>query len=1564
MEPSVSFDDDSSVSMEESRRQRLGLFGVSHSTIIRPSTSFTPKLPDYDGPKWFELPETEASSLSGKAPKLNNASVFSQSLPVLTVRREIQSADGTRPRPLPSYIEPRRVRVRNVTEDPASPMRMSIAKRKNKRPKTSEKRPTRIPDAAVPSWTGRGLDKDLSRQHDTPDEVDLETQWHTGKTHMLGRVGASRKTKTVGHVGPSLGPQVNLDQWGTWEMELRESLELEFPEELTEEEIERRRSMLVEGAAGMNVGGAGATQLQVGAETDDEEDEEEQLLDWPSASRRVRNHLNQLQIIVEKALARKIFEAWPEVESAFNLRREEGVTITPHPSMWLTHDEFLVLLKHEDLLLNAQDTIRVCQRTYWGDEEYGDLTYKRFYEEWWPNEADRKKWEPLAIKKREERKAERAKQARERKAFEAAMERKRGMAIAMMRGALNNYMMTKGMNTPTERNEAKALLHKMLTLSDELEPPPRVVDLTNARSVIIEAHCSARGLDGLTVGQAAQITHNYAVERLCCYARGMIVRVRMAKMEAMFLAAMMRLARNVTDRWRKYASFRMELRMRCQRKMKVWLGYLQSQQRKRLYFKGAFWPFYVWHREAHTMRIARDKTVFLLRVVRVHRQLRVFRALQRFWTTKRDRRDKVAAHLQLRLHRSAVQSLADWHQFASVKAAQMLVWRTKGKAMRMWHQNTALAKYVAVWRYWASGRRLCTTRSFRYFKNKLTRKKVPAFPRLLNMPWAAKLGNDLGVACEPTWLKLVQRDRYMLRINALQYKRLAPLVFTAWVAAIDWKKKKRFATWRGAHLVMMKAFDALHRVAILQKQERLAMLTPAELEKQKELELERVHERQQQRKERDRAAREDYKRQWTEDQTKRVKAMKRSRERMLRLTDQVTDHRLMVEHREASELKKAEKAEGRSLAVRALLKEETSATEGAVEGALSAADNLRRIRARVLHDAMVTAIDQAEATHMQTVLKGVLRALRLPMLTKRSVHLYNRAKLRNWCRLCARFHYLWRAMPTYRRLRTKWEIFNRWLRLLAVNMRYETPGLAEEITRRREIAGKLAALLEGNKGYHLACKDGGCFKPGQPFDQLRCAKGAAEGGRDGPSVHLETPEAVGRAAACTPHALFLRWAELTQFRMCWRRMVCANVERGKWRTVQRVFYAWRLELKPWDTRAARGQHAEPFLIQRADFDIHKLRCRLLKFQFNQESYRIRRLWDWKRSRAARIARATPTLKMLLHHMREQTTQRMALERTLLLKAFARRGQCDFTDVYHEPEGGLSGEPFADEAAPAHTRISQIVLLEEEAVVGLSLVKVAAAVAARSPLRGGTIGKHCVFELLENEHLVRIEGKAGRVINRIRFLTSAGRWSRWFGKTDMGDAFVLGGDEEAGDTIVGLTGRATRNTLDALGAVVRQTHDKEVFSDSWLNSEQEIGVTDAAPTDGVGPGGGGGGGPPVASIAETQFAHMLRMRACDVEAALHRAQALAKNMYSSGNHDCPEQLASLAMIKGEWASRRARQRRGEELPLAPVRRSASLSSPLLAAIVPLAAIARSASAVPLAAIAQCKECADVLRVLLL
>lgn len=685
--------------------------------------------------------------------------------------------------------------------------------------------------------------------------------------------------------------------------------------------------------------------------------------DWPEPAREVRGHLKDLQILVQKSLQRKLFEVWPFVEEAFG----RGVVheIVPNSNMFLNGEELAELLRSEDMFLVEADVQRVLVRSFWGkdDPRSAPLPYADFQAEWWPNDDDRLAWEPLALEKRKARAAEKARAAAQRREYEAQLARRRAAQAAVMKRALDTVLDTKALSTPAERVQGRLLLHRMLfgaKATESLAAPPLKINLRAARKKITDAYCSHKGLDGLTVVQATQIVHNYAAEFLQANCRRALVMKRMHKMQMMHKAALQRMVRNHFAAWHVVARWRISLKENCLRKVREWRYYLVQQKRRRQYFRVCFWPFYVWHRAAHRSHIARQKAVFLVRLDHNYTCIRHFKAWSRFVADKLARRAKVAEERVRRLRRAARRSLQFWHDYAQVRSAKLALWRNKGQVLRKRVLDCHMRKYFVVWRYYASSRGLILARSFRYFSAKLHRKKVPVFPRVLKTAWGRELPKgDLhkwcSTVCEVLWIKMAQKDRYAIRINAMCFRRLAPRIFKAWVTYCEDEKKNRFAIWRGALLVQRHAFSQFVARVRHSISAREGTLDPEEMRIADEAERRRVAERQRVQREKDQKARESYKQEWVDEEGWRKASMAAQRGQAERLRHQAIEQRKAALQREKREAAAKRRDGFRREEIRSYLADEKQKTaEACVEAQVTAKKLLQR-RAKELHDAMLKA---------------------------------------------------------------------------------------------------------------------------------------------------------------------------------------------------------------------------------------------------------------------------------------------------------------------------------------------------------------------------------------------------------------------------------------------------------------------------------------------------------------------------------------------------------------------------------------------------------------------------------
>ncbi|CAM9849638.1 unnamed protein product, partial [Discosporangium mesarthrocarpum] len=458
------------------------------------------------------------------------------------------------------------------------------------------------------------------------------------------------------------------------------------------------------------------------------------------------------------------------------------------------------------------------------------------------------------------------------------------------------------------------------------------------------------------------------------------------------------------------------------------------------------------------------------------------------------------------------------------------------------------------------------------------------------------------------------------------------------------------------------------------------------------------------------------------------------------------------------------------------------------------------------------------------LLRTCLRAWRLWYMDRVSISLYNRKRLRNWLRICARLRYLYRGMPLYRNLRSKWAVITALLSAVDSRLRYGTPDLLQTLRRRRELLLGFSHLLE--------------------------RRGLVPG-RYCPAVLL--PATLDR------RAILQRWVQYTQLQVA-SRMLCSSLRvRGRFRGSRVAFDGWRWGLPPsaaaaYRVRAPEGAEREKLAdVGRADKDLEgeegsdisamkygngrlndlerrgfgdfrdgfrhrgwdckwvvrgKKPLPELRAEADLEVMRRTVVAAWRGSlvrtivsrqrrhmtRLKRSARMEPTFKKFLQYHKWQASERVRTESRLLVDAFVNRGRLKFNDL--DPALALMPPPvsrgtsphdlipFRDPAVPGAYLASEVRIMTRigEGVVGIQLVVCGG---SGSGGLGGKEGTGKTQELDTHgsssgegrttqvhsfplhppiERLSRLECQHGDTVERLRVCTSTGRWSPWFGET--------------------------------------------------------------------------------------------------------------------------------------------------------------------------------------------------------
>lgn len=284
--------------------------------------------------------------------------------------------------------------------------------------------------------------------------------------------------------------------------------------------------------------------------------------------------------------------------------------------------------------------------------------------------------------------------------------------------------------------------------------------------------------------------------------------------------------------------------------------------------------------------------------------------------------------------------------------------------------------------------------------------------------------------------------------------------------------------------------------------------------------------------------------------------------------------------------------------------------------------------------------------------------------------------------------------------------------------------------------------------------------------------------------------------------------------------------------------------------------------------------------------RVRRFVARRLARVRREARQQPVLRAMLQAHRLRTHERLQVEQRLLFTAFDELGLPQWEDVATElvpaaarlhdrprhssraskrAEADREGAPFQDKGVAMGGTLHAVIVYCDGGVTGLQAELALCGTVVTAPLRGSGLGRPMRFELRPNETVAAVECRVAEfVLQRLRVTTSAGRVSPW-----LGDGDVAGADVSlhvpSNACMVGWAGRASRRCVHAVGLVCRRQLRQNVLVDCWPERHLPGGWTAARQ-----------------EAAQQQLAAMLRMRACDVELALDRCQALSRRMRSAGS----------------------------------------------------------------------------------
>ena len=493
---------------------------------------------------------------------------------------------------------------------------------------------------------------------------------------------------------------------------------------------------------------------------------------------------------------------------------------------------------------------------------------------------------------------------------------------------------------------------------------------------------------------------------------------------------------------------------------------------------------------------------------------------------------------------------------------------------------------------------------------------------------------------------------------------------------------------------------------------------------------------------------------------------------------------------------------------------------------------LRQKRGGMLVNAVYKVWEEVEQKYVKELATLCLRRMRIFVTQKNSLKLYKRRRLKNWLRICSRLRYLDRGMPLYYSMRVKWSTLNRWLDGVYQRHRLATPRIGLKIARRKK-------LLQ----YFSSCVDG----------------------------EFAIPHSLLQSH---PRALFSRWVEYTQMEVCYKEIVGLCRKRRRLQTLLFGFKSFELLLKRKYTIEKRKK-SERFNLIRATLDLQTWKSRLLA-----PYRRLTTTWTRKKNRFITYklklnSRKADSFKKFERRWEASIRKRIKLEKRMLFLEFLSRGRTTYDleaikipDRLLDEEDISLGKEFTDiNDVNQNCYAVSVDIYLTDWVSGLSInLQQTAGEPISTPLRGSDDGTKKTFTLNvegeEKERLVRVEMNVGNIVGRIRFITSTGRKSPWYGKLPSKKITPVEGDRTRSidfAEIIGFCGRSRFNDFTDLGIIVRYPKDACVFSNCWR------------PEEGLD-----------LKSQQSQFATVLRMRSCDLLASYDRAKAFMRKVRATGN----------------------------------------------------------------------------------
>ena len=1013
---------------------------------------------------------------------------------------------------------------------------------------------------------------------------------------------------------------------------------------------------------------------------------------------------------------------------------------------------------------------------------------------------------------------------------------------------------------------------------------------------------------------AISLTRQYSAVLVQAAARGFIVRQRnkVRKALAHFMRREDGVKRIVLHAVGRYCSRLVNVREYCTRQLHKWNRYCRRLKRHKRTFRVCYWLFYTWRKTTECNVYRRMKAQNIIHIFNSFWVLRHFKAWKRLHSKKRAKKAEIMVKIKLMERYRVEHSITIWHAFAKHRAIVLKNWRQKGRAFARANYISRNLFWFATWRYRTQLSVLSSERVSMWWCSPIGLKKQSLHAKSAQLP---KLPSVLSLMTDPVppprvklrleefcdAVRIIQ-EAFEVRERAVNFcivSRVGRLFIAALQEDVQQSRKMRFAYAHYTSTLSAKMFSAFFRAtakAISIKRvketnksaarwppgddshESSPMFTSDEINnptgwdksnnptrnspanetiiKLDELgdtaasiaqemlstnakeEQDRAKQILEDRKRREKNLLEAEKRreiriqeakeQWDRDIINRRKALQDGEHIYRRFEDEKTrahERRII----RSIEYRLEEEAEEEQIKVYMQQKREEQATtlqhRSDILGHMS---DLRNKRAKMLVNACYKVLTEREKESVKNLAVLCLRRLRIFVTQKNSMKLMKRSRLKNWLRICSRLRYLDRGMPVYFNMRLRWACFNSWVTNVQLRQRFGSVRLGLKISRRKKLLSLFSQCIDGK---------------------------------------FSIPQSL---LSSHPRALYCRWIEYVQTKVAYRSIVTLFRAKKRLKILQACFTVLDVLLKQKYTVEAR-KRGERFHFIRNDLDLQTWRNRLLA-SYRKLSSR------WTRKKHAFITykmklntRNQDSFKKFEARWEQNVRSRIKLEKRMLFLEFQNRGVITYTveDLYLPGvtnENLDEGSIFSDfKALQTGTFVAKHVdVYVTDWVVGISItVQQNRGPDIELPIHGSMDGtkKTFVLDINKNERLVGVTMDTGDIVGRIRFITSNGRKSPWYGTFTNGNVHSIIGDPtrsiENGE-IIGFCGLHTISGFPKLGVVIRYPNDSCIFSNCWKHSGSNQ------------------------ATEEAQFATLLRMRSCDLLESFDRARIFTRKVRATLN----------------------------------------------------------------------------------